>query len=42
MMTVGKEYEVKVSKTIRQDNNLPGHLLSLSERPIFKPGQSKH
>ena len=42
MMTVGKECEVKVSKTIRQDNNLPGHILSLSDRPIFKPGQSRH
>ncbi|MFC1524030.1 HNH endonuclease [Thermodesulfobacteriota bacterium] len=41
MMTVGKKYEVKVSKTVRKDNNYPGHILTLTERPIFRPDQSK-
>lgn len=41
LMTVNKDYEVKVSKTVRQDNNFPGHILTLSDRPIFKPGQAK-
>lgn len=42
LMTVGKDYEVKVSKTVRQDNNYPGHILTLSDRPIFKPAQDNH
>lgn len=42
LMTVGNNYEVKVSKTVRQDNNFPGHILTLSDRLIFKPEQSKH
>jgi putative restriction endonuclease len=41
LMTVNTDYEVKVSKTVRQDNNFPGHILTLSDRPIFKPGRAK-
>lgn len=41
LMSVGKKYEIKVSKRIRIDKNLPGHILSLSSRPIFKPDKKK-
>ena len=37
LMGVGDEYEVLVSKTVRQDNNFPGHMETLSGRGIFKP-----
>ena len=40
LMGVGKEYEVMVSKTVRQDRNFPGHMLTLADRPIFRPGKS--
>ncbi|MFC1524038.1 hypothetical protein ACFL6N_04525 [Thermodesulfobacteriota bacterium] len=40
-MTVGKHNEVRISKTVRQDNNYPGHILTLTERTIFRPNQSK-
>lgn len=37
LMSVGKSYEVLVSKRVRIDQNYPGHMLTLIERPIFKP-----
>ncbi len=36
-MSVGNQYEVLVSDRVRIDSNMPGHVLTLSERPIFKP-----
>lgn len=39
LMSVGKNYEVIVSKRVRIDKNLPGHILTLSDRPIFKPDE---
>ena len=38
-MSVGKKYEVLVSKRVRLDQNMPGHILTLTDRLIFKPEQ---
>ena len=36
-MSVGNQYEVLVSGRVRIDSNMPGHVLTLAGRPIFKP-----
>ena len=36
-MSVGKSYEVLVSKRVRTDQNIPGHMMTLADRPILKP-----
>lgn len=42
LMAVGSEYQVLVSQTVKNDPNLPGHMLTLSDRPIFCPSDSRH
>ena len=37
LMSVGSQYEVLVSERVRIDSNMPGHILTLMDRPIFKP-----
>ncbi len=37
LMSVGRDYEVLISPAIRQDNNFPGHMETLSARGIFRP-----
>jgi putative restriction endonuclease len=37
LMSVGKNYEVLVSMRVRTDRNIPGHVMTLSDRPIFRP-----
>ncbi len=37
LMGVGNQYEVMVSDRVRMDSNMPGHILTLMDRPIFKP-----
>ena len=37
LMSVGNQYEVLVSGRVRIDSNMPGHVLTLADRPIFKP-----
>jgi putative restriction endonuclease len=37
LMSVGKKYEVLVSKRVRMDRNMPGHMLTLTDRQIFRP-----
>ncbi|MBW2248591.1 MAG: HNH endonuclease [Deltaproteobacteria bacterium] len=37
LMSVGKKYEVLVSKRILVEQNFPGHILTLTDRPIFTP-----
>jgi putative restriction endonuclease len=37
LMSVGGRYEVLVSDRVRIDSNMPGHVLTLVARPIFKP-----
>ncbi len=39
LMSVGKKYEVLVSKRIMVEQNYPGHILTLTDRPIFTPEQ---
>lgn len=42
LMGVGKDYEVMISPAVRQDNNFPGHMETLSGRGIFKPQDSHY
>ena len=37
LMSVGGQYEVLVSDRVRIDSNIPGHILTLVDRLIFKP-----
>ena len=37
LMSVGKNYEVLVSNRVRTDRNIPGHMMTLTGRPIFRP-----
>ncbi len=41
LMSVGKDYEVLVSKQVTLDQNFPGHILTLSDREIFRPEDQK-
>ncbi|MBW2670050.1 MAG: HNH endonuclease, partial [Deltaproteobacteria bacterium] len=41
LMSVGKEYEVLVSKRVSVEKNYPGHILTLTDRPIFTPEEEK-
>jgi putative restriction endonuclease len=36
-MSVGENYEVLVSRQVRTDRNIPGHMMTLTDRPIFRP-----
>jgi putative restriction endonuclease len=38
-MSVGASYEVLVSRRVRMDQNMPGHMLTLTDRPIFRPAK---
>ena len=42
LMSVGKDYDVMVSKRVRLDQNMPGHILTLTDRLIFKPEQETY
>jgi putative restriction endonuclease len=42
LMSVGQAYEVLVSRRMRMDQNMPGHMLTLADRPIFKPAEQHH
>jgi len=42
LMSVGRAYEVLVSDRVRTDRNIPGHVLTLQDRPIFKPEKDRH
>jgi len=37
LMGVGRRYEVLISPQVNSQSNFPGHILTLSERGIFKP-----
>jgi len=37
LMSVGRDYEVLVSKRVNLDQNFPGHMMTLSDRRIFRP-----
>jgi putative restriction endonuclease len=42
LLGVGKKYEVLVSSLVRKDSNLPGHILSFSDRQILRPEEERH
>jgi len=42
LMSVGDNYEVLVSKRVNTENNFPGHIMTLSDRSIFKPDKEKY
>jgi len=37
LMSVGKKYLVMVSRRVHFEKNMPGHILTLSDRPMFSP-----
>lgn len=41
-MSVDKQYHVLVSPTVIQNSNLPGHIMTLSDRPMFRPSESRY
>ncbi len=41
-MGVNSEYQVMVSQAVKKVPNLPGHILTLSDRPIFRPLKSQY
>jgi putative restriction endonuclease len=41
LLSVGDQYEVLISKRVRLDQNNPGHILTLADRPILKPAETK-
>jgi len=42
LMGVGQQYEVLVSRRVRTDQNMPGHMLTLADRLIFRPNDQPH
>jgi putative restriction endonuclease len=42
LMTVNNQYHVKISPDVMRDHNLPGHIMTLSDRPMFRPHESKY
>ncbi|MCP4340676.1 MAG: HNH endonuclease [Desulfobulbaceae bacterium] len=41
LMSVDQNYQVMISPAVKNDPNLPGHMLTLSDRPMFKPPESR-
>ena len=42
LMSVGAKYEVLVSGRVQTEQNLPGHILTLRDRPIFAPTEGQY
>jgi putative restriction endonuclease len=42
LMSVGIKYEVLVSRRVQTEHNLPGHILTLRDRPIFTPAEDEY
>jgi putative restriction endonuclease len=42
LMSVGFKYEVLVSGRVQTEHNLPGHILTLRDRPIFTPTEDQY
>jgi len=42
LMSVGVEYEVLVSGRVGTEQTLPGHILTLRDRPIFTPDETQY
>jgi len=41
LMSVDRNYHVMISAAVKNDQNLPGHMLTLSDRPVFRPSESR-
>ncbi len=41
LMSVDHNYHVMISPTVKNDPNLPGHMLTLLDRPVFRPSESR-
>jgi putative restriction endonuclease len=41
LMTLNTNYHVLISPAVLRNSNLPGHIMTLSDRPMFKPPESK-
>lgn len=41
LMSVDAQYLVKISTTVKEESNLPGHILTLSDRPMLRPPESR-
>jgi len=41
LMSVGNDYEVLISRSVRTEKNILGHTLTLMDRPIFIPDEEK-
>lgn len=41
-MSVDKRYHVLVSPIVTHNSNLPGHIMTLSDRPMFRPSASRY
>jgi putative restriction endonuclease len=39
LMSVGKDYEVLVSRQAKKDPNIPGPIMTFADRPIFRPSE---
>ena len=42
LMSVGTKYEVLVSRRVQVEQNLPGHILTFRDRPIFTPTEDQY
>ena len=41
LMSVNPNYHVMISPAVRNEPNLPGHMLTLSDRQMFRPSESR-
>lgn len=41
LMSVDKQYQVIISPAVIKENNLPGHIMTLAERPMFRPPENR-
>jgi putative restriction endonuclease len=37
LMSINSEYQVLISQRVQTNSNLPGHIMTLVDRPIFRP-----
>lgn len=42
LMGVGENYEVLISKQVKREPNFPGHMMTLSDRTIFRPSKENY
>jgi len=42
LMSVGRNYEVLVSRQAKKDPNIPGPIMTFADRPIFRPSEDNY